>query len=522
MHDPGASALEDRVRFEALISDIASQFVNVDSDLIDGSIEDAQRRLVEALDIDRSTLFQFVDDGSELVLTHYWARPEFPPILLPPERIAELFPYIRGRVLAGEAVSFSSVDELPADSPDREHMRQLGTKSNVSLPLVASGRVIGAVTFSAMRAERSWEPEFLTRLTLVAHVFAGALARKGAEMELRQTLDENARLRDRLLEENIYLRHQVHERGGLRETMGRSPAIRSMLAEVDQVAPTDTTVLLYGETGTGKELVANAIHERSWRRSKAMVAVNCAAIPAALVESELFGYEKGAFTGAMARQIGRFEVADRSTVFLDEIGELSTDVQAKLLRVLQEKQIHRLGSSRSIEIDVRVIAATNRDLERMVAAGSFREDLYYRLNVFPIRIPPLRERIEDIPMLAWSFVREFSKAMGKRIESIPKDRLLALQRYSWPGNVRELRNVVERAMIVSTGPRLQIEPPRATPDAARGVTRLLDVERQHIRTVLERTGWRIRGRGGAAELLDLKPSTLEGRMARLGVRRPGQ
>jgi formate hydrogenlyase transcriptional activator len=302
--------------------------------------------------------------------------------------------------------------------------------------------------------------------------------------------------------------------------MGRSPAIRSMLAEVDQVAPTDTTVLLLGETGTGKELVANAIHERSWRRQKPIVAVNCAAIPPGLVESELFGYEKGAFSGAMSRQIGRFEVADRSTIFLDEIGELSSDVQAKLLRVLQEKQIHRLGGSRPISIDVRVIAATNRDLDRMVAAGSFREDLYYRLNVFPITVPPLRERAEDIPILAWSFVQEFSKAMGKRIESIPKDRLQALQRYAWPGNVRELRNVVERAMIVSTGPRLQIEPPRVKPGAVRGVTRLLDVERQHIRTVLERTGWRIRGRGGAAELLDLKPSTLEGRMVRHGLRRP--
>ena len=519
MHASDSSALEDRVRFEAVISDIASRFLNLDSDLIDGSIEDAQRRLVEVLDIDRSALFQFGDDGSDVVLTHYWARPEFPPILLPPDRIAELFPYIRGRVLAGEAVSFSTVDELPA-AADREHMRQIGTKSNVSLPLLVSGRVVGSVTFGAMRAERSWEPEFLTRLTLVAHIFACALARKAAEMELRKTLDENARLRDRLLEENIYLRHQVHERGGLRETMGRSPAIRSMLAEVDQVGPTDASVLLLGETGTGKELVANGIHERSWRRSKPIVAVNCAAIPPGLVESELFGYEKGAFSGAMSRQIGRFELADRSTIFLDEIGELSSDVQAKLLRVLQEKQIHRLGGSRPISIDVRVIAATNRDLDRMVAAGSFREDLYYRLNVFPITVPPLRERAEDIPILAWSFVQEFSKAMGKRIESIPKDRLQALQRYSWPGNVRELRNVVERAMIVSTGPRLQIEPPRAKAEAVRGVTRLLDVERQHIRTVLERTGWRIRGRGGAAELLDLKPSTLEGRLTRLGLRRP--
>ena len=220
------------------------------------------------------------------------------------------------------------------------------------------------------------------------------------------------------------------------------------------MAPTGATVLLLGETGTGKELIATAIHERSPRAGRAMVRVNCAAIPAALIESELFGREKGAYTGALARQIGRFEVADDSTIFLDEVGELPADVQVKLLRVLQEKQIERLGSSRPIDIDVRVIAATNRDLERAVADGTFREDLYYRLNVFPITVPPLRERAEDIPMLAWSFVDEFSKALGKRIESIPKEQMLALQRYAWPGNIRELRNVIERAVIVSTGPRL--------------------------------------------------------------------
>jgi transcriptional regulator with GAF, ATPase, and Fis domain len=251
-----------------------------------------------------------------------------------------------------------------------------------------------------------------------------------------------------------------------------------------------------------------------------MVRVNCAAIPTALIESELFGHEKGAFTGALVRQTGRFEVADGSTIFLDEIGELPAEVQVKLLRVLQERQIERLGSSRPIRIDVRIVVATNRDLEQMVNDGTFREDLYYRLNVFPIRVPPLRERPEDIPTLAWAFVDEFARAMGKRIESIPKEHMEALQRYPWPGNVRELRNAVERAVIIATGPQLKVHIPQSKLNRTRTPTRLDDVEREHIRTVLERTGWRVRGNGGAAELLGLKPSTLEDRMAKLELRRP--
>jgi formate hydrogenlyase transcriptional activator len=251
-----------------------------------------------------------------------------------------------------------------------------------------------------------------------------------------------------------------------------------------------------------------------------MVSVNCAAIPTTLIESELFGRERGAYTGALTRQTGRFELADGSTIFLDEIGELSAEVQVTLLRVLQERQIERLGGSGPIRVDVRIIAATNRDLEQMVADGTFREDLYYRLNVFPIRVPPLRERPEDIPTLTWAFIDEFAKTLGKRFESISKEHMVALQRYPWPGNVRELRNAVERAAIISKGPRLVIEPPRAKAAAHRRHLRLQDVERDHVRQVLDRTGWRVRGHGGAAEILGLKPSTLEDRMAKLGLRRP--
>ena len=308
---------------------------------------------------------------------------------------------------------------------------------------------------------------------------------------------------------------------GLAGIVGHSAAMRRVVEQVNQVACTDSTVLLLGETGTGKELFATQIHERSRRRGRPMVRVNCAAIPSTLIESELFGREKGAFTGALARQMGRFELADQSTIFLDEIGDLPLEVQVKLLRVLEERAIERLGSPRSFRIDTRVVAATHRNLEQRITDGTFREDLYYRLNVFPIFVPPLRDRGDDIPLLVWRFVEEFSKGFGKRIDAIDDRSMAALRQYSWPGNVRELRNVVERAMITATGQRLVIPLPDGPSVASVSrSTRLCDVERDHILSVLETTRWRIRGAAGAAERLGLRPTTLETRMAKLGLRRP--
>jgi transcriptional regulator with GAF, ATPase, and Fis domain len=307
---------------------------------------------------------------------------------------------------------------------------------------------------------------------------------------------------------------------GLPGIVGRSPAIRRVFDQIRQVAATDSTVLLLGETGTGKELFATQIHQHSTRRGRTMVRVNCAAIPSSLIESELFGREKGAFTGAVARQIGRFELADRSTLFLDEIGDLPLEVQVKLLRVLEEREIERLGSPRTIRLDTRLIVATHRSLEQRIVEGTFRDDLYYRLNVFPIVVPPLRDRGDDILLLAWHFVTEFSRTFGKQIEAIDEESLEALRRHPWPGNVRELRNVVERAMITGTSPRLVIPVPRQAPGPVQRSALLSDVERDHIRSVLESTGWRIRGVSGAAERLGLRPTTLETRMAKLGLKRP--
>ena len=339
--------------------------------------------------------------------------------------------------------------------------------------------------------------------------------------ERRRALEDVQRLRDRLERENTYLRQEAKVRLGPERIIGRSAAIRHTFALADHVAATDSTVLLLGETGSGKERFASYIHECSRRRDRPMVRVNCSAIPATLIESELFGREKGAFTGAFSKQVGRFELAHGSTLFLDEIGELPVEVQVKFLRVIEGHTIERLGNPKPIPVDVRIIAATHRDLAAAVRDGHFREDLYYRLNVFPITVPPLRERPDDIPLLIEAFVDELSATMGKRIEKVDPSSVEAMVAYRWPGNVRELRNLVERAMIMATEPVLRILPHETDSCATSPQTDLASFERAHILQVLHDTGWRIRGEYGAAARLGLKPSTLESRLKKLGLSRPG-
>jgi formate hydrogenlyase transcriptional activator len=511
--------LEDRLRFETMLADLSARFVGLPSVTLDNEIEDAQRCICQSLGLDRSTLTLF--DGPEVNprITHSWAIEGFNPNPLMP--IGELFPWAVQMILNGQMLRFTSVDELPAEARiDKESFRQIGQKSNVTFPLIASGKVLGALSFGALKAERQWPKDLVGRLRLVSEMFAGALARRRAEDELVKSCAEIKQLKDHLLEENVLLRQDLHLPLATSQIIGRSDLLRHALVMAEQVAVTDSTVLVLGETGTGKELIASVIHEQSARRDRPMIRINCAAIPTTLIESELFGREKGAYTGALTRQIGRFESADHSTLFLDEIGELPPEVQIKLLRFLQERQIERLGSTKSIRLDVRIIAATNCDLQKAIHEGRFREDLYYRLSVFPITVPPLRERREDIPFLVQTFAGQFANAMGKTITSISKTSLEALQRYGWPGNVRELRNVVERAVILAKGSKLTIIVPNpATSNTTRLLT-LNDVEREHILHVLEQTGWRVQGKGGAAEILGLNRSTLESRMAKLGILRP--
>lgn len=343
--------------------------------------------------------------------------------------------------------------------------------------------------------------------------------RERAERELKIALAEVCRLKEQLEADNVYLREEVRVMGLHGDIIRESTSMRSVLELAEQVAQTDSTVLVLGETGTGKELLAREIHNLSKRRDRPLVIVNCAAMPSALVASELFGRTKGAYTGATTAQIGRFEVSNGSTLFLDEVGELPVETQVKLLRVLQDGQFERLGSVNTITVDVRVIAATNRNLESAIEEGTFRRDLFYRLNVFPITVPPLRERTEDIPPLVDTFVKNFSKMMGKPIERIARKSIEALQAYPWPGNVRELRNVIERAMIQTRGSTLHIPVPTPKPDSeAKGMT-LESIERQHMMDVLTQTGWRVSGQGGAAEILGLRPTTLESKLAKLGIKR---
>lgn len=348
--------------------------------------------------------------------------------------------------------------------------------------------------------------------------------RKHAETALRGAYGDIQQLTDRLQLENLQLQKAMAQEESFGEIIGHSPAISYVFFRIEQVAPQNATVLLLGETGTGKGMVARAIHSRSARKERPMITVNCTALPANLIESELFGREKGAFTGASARQMGRFELADGGTIFLDEIGEMPLELQVKLLRVLQDGEFERLGSPRSIKVDVRIIAASNRNLEDEIRAGRFREDLFYRLNVFPITIPPLRQRKDDIPLLIHHFVATYNKKIGKRIETVSKQTLNALQNYHWPGNVRELENVIERAVITSQGSTLQVldrfETFHQAEDSAEpGPKALAELERDHILQVLQQTGWRIEGEKGAAVLLGLNPSTLRARMRKSGIRR---
>lgn len=637
--------LEERLRFETLIADLSSKFINLPAADVDREIEAAQRRVCQCLDVDLSALWQWsVDTPRIFTLTHLYSPPSGPkkPVGIDAE---EAFPWVFAKMQQGQTLVLFTEDMPPEAGRDQASRRHFGVKTSVVIPLTVGGEpLVGVLSFDALRAERAWPEDIVQRLELVARVFANALDRKRSEQALRASaarlklatdcaglgiweLDcgtnlfwatararklfgyapdepislarfeesvhpedrervrqaigravregdsihveyritaengqlkwilsrggpcsnpadlskrlmgasvdiserkqaeeqlqhshaEIEQLKNRLQAESECLKAEIKLSQDHGEVIGQSRPIKQVLGQIEQVAPTDSSVLIYGQTGTGKELVAQAIHRLSQRQDRVMVKVNCAALPSALVESELFGREKGAFTGAMTRQVGRFEVADGSTLFLDEVGELSLEVQAKLLRVLQEGQFERLGSPKTIEVNVRVIAATNHDLAAAVREGRFREDLYYRLNVFPIRVPPLRERTEDIPMMVWAFLEEFSSRMGKKITRVSRQTMESLQRRDWPGNVRQLRNVIEHGAILTTGDTLNVPLTQDHALVSPSTPTLADAEREHILNILERTQWRVKGARGAAALLGLNPSTLYSRMEKLGI-----
>lgn len=515
------TSLREQLAFERLLAEHSARFANVTGDRVEAEIESALRRLIEFLGFDRSTFAYFTTPDAPEVISSVAVAGIKP---MPLGHAPAAFGWYIQQALIGRVITLSSPDDLPAEAAAMaEYFRREGLRSQITIPLSVGGRIVAAIGFASFRAARTWPDEVINRIRILGVAFAQAVARKRADHELLDALEENRRLKDRLEKENAYLR-QITEVRSVHGLVSRSARFKTVVEEIRQVAPADATVLLLGETGTGKEVLAQAIHDLSSRKARPMVKVSCAALPSTLIEAELFGREKGAYTGALARQAGRFEIAHGSTIFLDEIGELPLDLQPKLLRVLEEGEFERVGSTRTIKVDARVIAATNRQLSRFVAEGKFREDLFYRLNVFPVDVPPLRERREDIEMLAWAFIQEFSKSMGKPIERIADESLAAMQSYAWPGNIRELRNMVERAIILTRGPTLQLTfsaEQLRSPQPAPAAETPGRSERGQISDMLERCGWRIRGAGGAAERLGIKPTTLESRMKKLGIARPG-
>jgi formate hydrogenlyase transcriptional activator len=394
-----------------------------------------------------------------------------------------------------------------------------GMRSYCAVPLIVRGNCIGVLSVVSRK----------TGQYSTAHVdFLREIANQVAlAVENLKSYQEITELKDRLAKENVYLEEEVRTDHNFGDIVGENAALRRVLKEVETVAPTGSTVLICGETGTGKELVARALHDLSPRRSRTFVKLNCAAIPTGLLESELFGHEKGAFTGAITQKVGRFELAHQGTLFLDEVGDIPLELQPKLFRALQEREFERLGSTRTLRVDVRLVAATNRNLADMVADGHFRSDLYYRLNVFPVVLPPLRERRDDIPMLVRHFTQRFAQRMGRRIETVPAKVMDVLVRYSWPGNIREMQNVIERAVILSRGPELEIplaefkQPTKAaSADSPSSLSTLEEAEREHILRALGETNWILGGPAGAAFKLGMKRTTLQSKMRKLGIARP--
>jgi formate hydrogenlyase transcriptional activator len=501
--DPGESQ-----QYRLLLEINNAIISNLTRELLFRAITEALRKVVP---FDRAVLY---DAENDVLRTFALEGPELPGHSHDLHRDISRQGTAAGWVLDHRQSRLRRDIEVEPRVPADEIMVAGGVRAYVCVPLMARGRAIAALLLQSFAPNR-YAPEDVPLLEEVAKQIALAV-------ENMRAYEEIARLRARLEEENRYLQEEIKSDHNFEEIVGQSRAIKGVFKAIEAVAPAGATVLITGETGTGKELVARALHNLSPRRGKALIKVNCAALPAGLIESELFGHEKGAFTGAIARKIGRFELAHGGTLFLDEIGDLPLELQPKLLRVLQEGEFERIGASHSTTVDVRVVAATNRDLETAVRESRFRSDLYYRLNVFPIRLPPLRDRTEDIPLLVRYLTLKYGTRLGKRISHVAPAILEVLQTYSWPGNVRELENVIERATILSAGAELDLGWwPMTTGGRGReGGTRTLEeVEREHIRAVLELTGWRVSGERGAAGHLGMKPTTLEARMKKLGITR---
>jgi transcriptional regulator with GAF, ATPase, and Fis domain len=490
--------------FERLIATLASTFNILDSHSVEGAVSRALEDIGNAVGVDECTLIGFDEHGVSVV--HSWTVPPKPPCN---NDDLTRMSWVVQRLARNSVVAIA---------PEWNQVNPQGAR--LAVPLTVGDRVVYALTVASQQRTSDWPTPFVDRLRLAGEIIAMGLERCRLE-ELRR-ISPSERVDRGAHADAVYLQEEARNRVEADQIIGQSPAFAAALVRLEQVAPLDATVLLLGETGTGKELFARALHDRSRRRARTLIRVNCAALPASLIESELFGHERGAFTGAIATRQGRFELADGGTIFLDEIGDLAPELQAKLLRVLQEGEFERVGSSKTRRVDVRVIAATHINLEEAVASGRFRADLYYRLSVFPISLPPLRERREDIPQLVWFLIHLRQRELNRRISRVPAPVMQALQQYDWPGNVRELSNIVERAMIGSPDGVLQLDALPAPilhggSASAEAGDSLDGIQRSHIERVLRECGGRINGPGRAAARLGVHPNTLRYRIKKLGV-----
>jgi len=515
-------ALKQRRRFQTLVADVSSRLVTASDQKADVIVEDCMRSVCEFAGADRSTVLLPETEPDVAAIEYVWSPDGSPS----GQVTMDQFPVFGAELKASRPVRIDDVANMPEKyATDRQSLKKFDLKSVIILPMVVGGETVGGMTYSRIRQQSAWTDQEVQDLTVFAELFANFIVRLKSRRALDEAVEQVRRAKERLEAENVYLRHEIELTHGFDEIIGRSDAVLNSLRLVEQVAPTRTPVLIMGETGTGKELIARAIHELSERCDRPLVKVNCAALPVNLIESELFGHEKGAFTGAEGTKRGRFDLAHGSTLFLDEIGEIPIELQAKLLRVLQEGEFDRLGGSKTIKVDVRLLVATNRDLAEAVRDGEFRSDLYYRINTFPIALPPLRERGDDIELLVQHFVRVHAPRLGRDLNEISGEMMEQIRRYRWPGNVRELEGVVQRALISSTGPVLNLAAPLSSEASAEGpaqvpVSDLKLIEREHIVAVLEDAKWKISGSAGAAARLGIPPSTLRSKMKRLAILRP--
>ena len=518
---------ESKNSFESLLIKISASFVNFASEELDVCINSALKNIVLFLGVDRGTVGQFVTAERKMQVTHSFAVEGINPL---PSTVGESdVPALTRQIRNNKPYFFDSLDDLPSDATiDKRFGDKHRVKSFAAVPLAITGTTLGVVSFASIRRPRKWSLQTIDRLQLIGEVFANALLRDIKEKELKSAYDEINYHRELADRENIAWRELAIEQLDHFGIIGKSEQIQNVLKLTKQVARTESTVLLLGETGTGKELISTILHKISKRKNQPLVRVNCATLPPGLIESELFGHEKGAFTGAFEKRLGRFTLADGGSLVLDEIGELTMDLQTKLLRVLQEGTFEPIGSSKTVQVNVRIIAITNRDLETMISMGTFRQDLFYRLGVFPITVPPLRERKEDIPLLATYFIDKFGLKFGKKITEVPQYVFENLLSYDWPGNIRELHNLIERSMIISDSHTFKLhgfgnnhkQVPKKSVNKSDIKCTLAEVDRRHIISVCEYCGWKVEGDNGAAKILDMNPNTLRSRMKKLGISRP--